>query len=91
MRPVKGRFRQGGQIVAEDVPVYLKVVGREPHVLWYGSYQVPKGAPLVEPGQYEIEFEDGRRGNVTISDGITRGAFRYGGFTGNGPLLGSGT
>jgi len=86
MERIKGTFRRNGQHVAEGADVFLYVdVSVEPP-MWFGSFELPPEAQMSQPGDYEVEFADGRHGIVTVSLRPLLGEFQYGGFTGNGAL-----
>ena len=86
MEHITGTFRREGRSVAEDAEVFLYVdVSIEPPQ-WFGSFELPTGAQMSQPGDYEVDFADGRHGAVTVSLRPLLGKYQYGGFTGNGPL-----
>ena len=91
MNRVCGTFRRQGQVVAEDVDVWVAVAGSGAEALWYGSFKLPPDVNLTEAGEYELELADGRHGTITISSPYVQRGHRVGGFTGRGPLLGSAT
>ncbi len=88
MERVSGTFWRGGMCVAEDADVFLYVDVRTQPLGWFGSFELPLGAQMSQPGDYQVEFADGRHGVVTVSLTSLLGEYRYGGFTGNGPLHG---
>ena len=91
MERVMGTFRREGQVVAEKADIFLQVDVGGPCLLWYGSFELPPGAEMGDAGVYHLELVDGRHGDVTVSRPTVRSGYRYGGFTGRGPLLGSAT
>ena len=91
MERVNGTFRRQGRVVAEEADVWVAVAGSGPQALWYGSYRLPSDAAMDADAEYDLELADGRHGRVTVSQLHTQEGYHYGGFTGNGPLLGSAT
>ena len=92
MKQLWGTVQQGGEVLAEHVEVWLQesVDPRSGIMDWDGSFAVPAGV-FLEPGNlYRLMLEDGRSGDVIVSEiqissGIRGQAIPIR-FVGTGPL-----
>ena len=73
MERVSGTFRREGRSVAEDAEVFLYLDVSSVPPMWFGSFELPAGAQISQPGDYEVEFADGRHGAVALDSRVVSG------------------
>ena len=86
MQQTTGTLRQGDAILGSDADIILVIDPSTEPMPWYGSFVLPVGAELCEPGPYHLELADGRHGDVTVTRVRLLEYARVGAFTGDGPL-----
>ena len=79
-------FLLDNEAVAEGVKVnLLESVSLNGLKSWRGTFRY-SGTNLLGAGDYDIEFEDERRGVVVITQHVLSGTGSHGTFVGSGPL-----
>lgn len=86
MQQTTGTLLQGGVILGPDAEIILVVDPTAEPSPWYGSFVLPVGTELSEPGRYRLELADGRYGDVTVTRVRLLECAVVGAFTGDGPL-----
>jgi len=81
-----GTLLQDGTVFGPDADIVLMIDPTEEPTSWYGSFVLPVGAELAEPGRYRLELADGRHGDVTVTRVRLLECAVVGAFTGDGPL-----
>ena len=76
------------QTVLEGLTVYLEVVTKTTGLKsWYGVFQLEKAGDCIEPGgPYELRLDDGRRGQILVSNVVISSSPTQVSFQGSGPL-----
>lgn len=88
MEEVDGHLEKDGQIVIEDIRAYFEMRHERGGLKsWDGGLVIPPGAP-IEPDEYTLVLEDGRRGDIIVTRINHRGgqAAPDVSFQGSGPL-----
>jgi hypothetical protein len=69
MEYLRATLKEGTQILFENLNINL-AVRKSPSGLkeWYGSFELPGGGHIDPGGPYRLILEDGRSGNILISD-----------------------
>lgn len=81
-------IREGDTRLLKGVTVHVEEV-QKPFGLrtWYGSFELAAGQNIEPGGPYRIELDDGRSGNILITEIVLSGAGRTQvSFQGTGPL-----
>ncbi len=71
----------GNRIIAESMKMWIEMSSKS----WGGWFTSPD--PRIDPGDYSIELDDGRKGNIVISNvSADSNQKTIANFIGNGPL-----
>lgn len=88
MECVTGRILKGKTPIVEGVEIWLaRTTSGDGKPAWNGTFELPPGTHVDTGKRYRLELEDGRSGEVTVTNvGGPDDTTHTVGFQGTGPL-----
>ncbi len=87
MEHTRGNITRGGDLLIENVDVWVEKVQRGESYDWHGDFTLPRGQAIAVGGPYRLELVDGRALEIMVEDErISSGHETEVFFWGNGPL-----
>ena len=87
MKYARGKITSGDNVLADGVDVRITKIPRGKQYDWLGALTLPGGASMPTGGLYRLELDDGRSGNILVTNmRILSGDHKEVIFQGSGPL-----
>ena len=64
MEQVIGTIRSGEEILVDNISMYVGVYNRNGRRWWNGSFNSPRPMPIDSDGPFQLELQDGRKGQL---------------------------
>ena len=83
----RGKITRGGDMLADGVDVWIEKVQHGELYGWHGGLALPPGHSIGVGGPYRLELDDGRSGEILVTNiRFSGSAQTEATFEGSGPL-----
>lgn len=87
MECLTAKVLKGQTVIADGVDAFVAVTDAGGTQEWNGTFELPTGKEIAQGKGYRLELEDGRSGDITITNvNVSDHGPTTVGFRGTGPL-----